>query len=530
MSKQTTRSAGQIAFATLISRILGLCRDMVKAYFLGTSMAADAFTVAFRIPSMLRQLLGEGALSAAFVPTYTEYLTRHNRDAAWKLVNNVITLLMGVLLTLTAAGVIFSPQFVQIIARGFDLIPGKLTLTVTLTRILFPYIFFVSLAALAMGILNSHRQFFIPALAPVMLNISLILSAFVLSPLFGDTPEQQVFGFAIGGLIGGMGQLAIQLPALFKLGLRYRPQFNWRHPGVVRIVKLMIPGLFGIAIYEINLFADTFLASLLEDGSIAALEYGNRLVQLPLGAFATAIGTAILPALSEHAAHHNVTELKKTFSHAIRLILLILIPATVGLILLADPMIRVLLQRGAFDASRSLPMTTGALTFYAFGLCSYGLVKGIVPVFYAMKDTQTPVKTAAVAMLTNITLNIILMRYLQLRGLALATALSATLNVVLLWLILNHRLGLKVNREIGVSVIKTLVATAIMGGICWISLQGCYAVFPTSILWGRLLVLFIPLILSLISFVGIAHLMRHNEIHEIIHLIRQKRKPVPSPK
>lgn len=527
MSETTTRSAGKIAIATLISRVLGLIRDMVKAYLFGTSIAADAFTVAFRIPSMLRQLLGEGALSAAFVPTYTEYLTTRTPRESWQLLNVVFSLLAGLLLVIVGVGIFLSPQIVQLMVAGFEQIPGKLTLTISLTRILFPYIFFVSLAALVMGILNSHRQFFIPALAPVMLNLSLIISAFTFCPLFGETPEKQIFGFAIGALIGGLGQLAIQLPPLIRLGFRFRPSFNWRHPGLIRILKLMAPGLFGIAIYEINLLADTFLASLLPTGSVASLEYGNRLVQLPLGAFATAIGTAILPSLSVHAAQENTQKLKETFSHALRLILLILIPATIGLIILADPIIRLLLQRGVFNITRSLPMTVGALTFYALGLCSYGMIKGVVPVFYAMKDTKTPVKVAAVAMTSNIVLNLILMQILELRGLALATALSATLNVSLLLFILRRRIGTFDELKILRSALKTTLATGIMGGVCWLSLSTCLHFWGTGVLWARVLNLFIPLILSIGVFFGFARLLRHSELDEIVGILVRRFKRMP---
>jgi len=463
-------SAGKIGLGTFTSRILGLVRDMTKAYFFGTGIAADAFTVAFRLPNLLRALLGEGTLSAAFVPIFGEYLATKDRREAWMLAGAAWSLLAVVLIAVCLIGVLLTPYLVKVMVYGYRGVPGKLDLTISLTRIMFPYIVFVGLAALAMGMLNSLRHFFAPAISPVLLNVGMIASMFLLCPRMGKLPSEQVYGLAIGVLAGGAAQLAIQIPFLKKKGMSFRFRPNWRHPGVRRILGLMLPGVVGLGVLEINMFVDTFLGALLQPGSVAALEYGNRLMQLPLGIFGVALGTAILPTLAIQAAREDFNQLRDTFSFAVRFVCFIMIPASLGLIVLRYPIIRLLFERGEFRHGHSVSMTATALMFYAAGLVFYGSVKCVAPVFYSLKDTRTPVKTAVIAMLSNIVLNVILMQFLGLGGLALATALSSLLNLTLLLRQLRRRLGYIKGREMATSLARMGLAGSVMAVVCWISM------------------------------------------------------------
>ncbi|MBN1504811.1 MAG: murein biosynthesis integral membrane protein MurJ [Candidatus Eisenbacteria bacterium] len=463
-------SAGKIGLGTLASRVLGLVRDMTKAYFFGTGMAADAFTVAFRIPNLLRALLGEGTLSAAFVPVFGEYLATKDRREAWALAGVVWSLLAVVLVAVCLAGVLITPLLVKVMVYGYRGVPGKLDLTISLTRMMFPYIVFVGLAALAMGMLNSLRHFFAPAFSPVLLNVGMIAAMVILCPRMGDVPEEQVYGLAVGVLAGGAAQLAIQIPFLKKKGMSFRFRPDWHHPGVRRILGLMLPGLVGLGVLEINTFVDTFLGALLAPGSVAALEYGNRLMQLPLGIFGVALGTAILPTMAIQAAREDYGQLRDTFAFAVRFVCFIMIPAALALVVLRYPIVRLLFERGEFRHGQSVSMTTWALMFYASGLAFYGSVKCVAPVFYSLKDTRTPVKTAVTAMLANIVLNVILMQFLGLGGLALATALSSLLNLTLLLRHLRRRLGYVKGREILSSIARMGVAGGAMAAVCWVSM------------------------------------------------------------
>ena len=464
-------SAGKIGLGTLASRVMGLVRDMTKAYFFGTGMAADAFTVAFRLPNLLRALLGEGTLSAAFVPIFGEYLTKKGRREAWALASAAWSILALVLVAISILGVLIAPFLVKVMAFGYRTVPGKLDLTISLTRWMFPYIVFVGLAALAMGILNSLRHFFAPAFSPVLLNLAMIASMVIFIPRMGNVAEKQIYALAGGVLVGGAAQLAIQIPFLRKKGMSFRFRPDWHHPGVKRILTLMLPGVVGLGVLEINSFVDTFLGALLQPGSVAALEYGNRLMQLPLGIFGVALGTAILPTLAIQAAKEDFKQLRDTFSFAVRYVCFIMIPASVGLMVLRYPIIRLLFERGQFREGQSVTMTAAALMFYAVGLCAYGSVKCVAPVFYSLKDTRTPVKTAVTAMLSNIVLNIILMQFLGLGGLALATALSSLLNLTLLLRHLRRRLGYIKGTEMLTGVARMWLAGGVMAAVCWVSMR-----------------------------------------------------------
>jgi putative peptidoglycan lipid II flippase len=516
------RAAGKLAGGTALSRVLGVVRDMLKAYLFGTGLAADAFTVAFRIPNMLRAFLAEGTLSAAFVPVFNDYLAKGRRKESWELARNAAGILSIVLLVVTLAGVLLAPVLVKVMAAGYTKVPGKIELTVSLTRMLFPYIFFVGLTALFAGILNSHRHFTMPALAPAMLNISMVAFMGLLCVRLAGGPEVQIYGLAAGALVGGALQLVIQLPVLRKKGMPTSLGFNFRHPAIGRIFKLMLPGVVGLGVLEINAFVDTYLAALLRPGSVAALEYGNRLMLLPMGMFGVALGTAALPTMSSLAVREEIEKLKDTLDTALRMIVFVMAPATVGLIVLREPVIRLLFQRGEFTAQESLAMTASALMFYSVGLVAYGSAKSLVAAFYSMKDTKTPVRCSAVAMVSNIILNLILMRYLELGGLALATALSSMINVALLTRFLRKKIGGVLRPSWGGSVKRSLASALAMGVVtywCYTLALGWAA--PTTLI-AKLAQVIIPVTAGVLSYVFFSFLLGSRELRLVGQALRKR--------
>ncbi|MCX5905652.1 MAG: murein biosynthesis integral membrane protein MurJ [Deltaproteobacteria bacterium] len=459
---EITRAAGVVGAATLLSRIFGFLRDMIVAQLFGAGMATDAFFVAFRIPNLFRRLVGEGALTASFIPVYSEYLSQRSKEESEQLVHTAFSLLAAFLLVLTGVGIIFSPWIVKLMAYGFSQEPEKFQLTVLLNRLMFPYMFFIGLVALVMGILNSLKHFAGPALAPVLLNISIITCALTLSRFF---PEP-IISLAIGVVIGGIAQFLFQIPFLRHKGIRLRWHWQLSHPGVKRIGLLMAPSILGLAVTQLNVLVNTLLASYLPEGSISYLYYADRLLEFPMGIFAIAIATAVLPSLSEHAAQKDIPALKETLAFALRLTFFVTLPAMAGLIVLRYPIINLLFQRGAFDA-HSAAMTAQALLFYAVGLAAFAGVRIIVPAFYSLQDTQTPVNIAIVALLANAALGALLMFPLQHGGLALATSLSAGLNFALLVLFLRRKLGRMGAAKVAVSFLKNFSASILLGIVCY---------------------------------------------------------------
>jgi putative peptidoglycan lipid II flippase len=458
-----TKAATTIGIGTFSSRILGFLRDMVIANFFGTGMAADAFFVAFRIPNLWRRLVGEGSLTISFIPVYTEYLTKRSEEESREVTHVAFTVAGIILLCLTIFGILFSPLLIRLIAPGwgFSAIPEKLQkfqLTVTLNQIIFPYLFFMGLFALCMGILNSLRHFFAPAFAPIFLNISIIGSVFLLYPVF----EKPVFALAIGVLAGGLFQVLFQIPFLLKKGIRFRFNFNFKHPAIKRIGSLMIPGLIGTAVYQLNVFIDTIFASLLPQGSVSYLFFADRLMEFPLGIFAIAVGMASLPSLSQLASAGRLEELKETLSFTFRLVSFVSVPAMVGLIALKTPIINLLFQRGQFDYHATL-MTAKALLFYSVGLWAIAGVRTVVPAFYSLQDTWTPLKIALICLGANVVFDATFIIPLKHAGLAFATSLSSTLNLLLLFRKLGPRLGgMNMGKNIQ-SFIRILFCSLLMG-------------------------------------------------------------------
>jgi len=458
--ENVSRAAGVVGFYTFLSRVLGLVRDMVVARFFGAGMAADAFFVAFRIPNLLRRLFAEGSMTIAFIPVFTEYLRLKTKEDAFELARIVLTLLSIILAIVTILGVLCSPWIVRLQAWGFGGVGDKYELTVLLTRITFPYIFLISIVALFMGVLNSLRHFAAPAAAPILLNVGIIGATIWISPHL----SQPIVGVAIGVIIGGILQVGLQIPWVIKKGISLLPRWAPSHPAVKRIGLLMLPAIFGSAIYQFNQFIGTLLASFLAEGSISYLYYADRLVQFPLGVFAIAISTAALPSLSKQVADKDLDEFRDTLSHSLRLTFFITIPSMAGLIILGRPIIQLFFERGAFD-SLSTVMTTKALVFYSVGLWAFSGIRVIVSAFYAFQDTKTPVKVATVALAANLIFSLLLMGPLKHGGLALALSLASSLQFCLLIIFLKRRIDIWELRPVLVSTGKCIIASVIMG-IC----------------------------------------------------------------
>lgn len=468
---KVAKAAGVVGAATLVSRIMGYIRDMVMSWAFGTTAAADAFYVAYRIPNLLRELLAEGSMSAAFIPVFTETLTKNSKEDARRLANAVFARLLIILLVLTALGIIFAPFIVKAIAWGWktEAYRDKFLMAATLTKMMFPYLLFIGLAALAMGMLNSLRSFLTPALSPVMLNIMTISGVVFIAPLM----PAPIMGAAIGVVLGGLFQFLIQVPGLMKQGMMIRPRLSPSHPGVKRIGRLSAPILLSSSVTQLNIFVSTILASFLATGSITYLFYGMRFIHFPLGIFGVALATAVLPTLSMQAARNEMADFRETFSLGIRLVFFIMFPAMAGLITLRVPIVSLLLEHGEFNRI-STDGTATALLYYAVGLWAFAGVRVVSQAFYSLQDTRSPVKIAVLALATNIILGtaFILWTPLAHGGLALATSIAAMVNIALLMKKLRKKIGRMDGRRIFRSLLKVIPASIAMGAIgWWVSMQ-----------------------------------------------------------
>ena len=459
---QLTRSAGVVGIATLTSRLLGLVRDLALAYYFGASNAMDAFYVAFRIPNLMRDLFAEGVMSAAFVPTFTRRLTTAGRDAAWRLGSQLVNALVVITGSAVVAGIVFAEPLTRLFARDFSDVPGKLELTVQLTRVMFPFLTLVAIAAACMGMLNSLRRFFVPALSPAMYNVSLILSAVVLVPLMPRAGFEPIMAIAFGVLLGGAGQIAAQYWMLHREGFRYRVALNPRDRGLQEVLGLMGPGTIAGAAMQLNLLVNTILATSQGTGAVSWLTFAFRLMYLPIGVFGVSIATAALPVLSRHAASGELHQMRRTISQALRLMLMLMVPAAVGLIVLAVPIVRLLFERGSFTPADT-EATALALACYAPGVIGYSAVRLAVPGFYALGTSMTPALVSIVSVGLNIVLNLTLVRVMGYAGLALGTALAALLNAGMLLALLRRRLGSLDGVRIANSFVRICIAATVMG-------------------------------------------------------------------
>jgi putative peptidoglycan lipid II flippase len=515
-NKSIAKSAGIIGAGTLLSRVLGFVRDIIFAAFFGTGIFAQAFVVAFRIPNMLRDLIGEGATNAAVVPVLVEELTHKGKKRFFELANILLNLVLVVLTLLAIAGFIFSRPIVIAIAPGFLADPLKLGVTVDLTRVIFPYLIFIGLAAYGMGVLNSLKHFTAPAFSPAMLNVSLILCMFIW--------KQDAMGLAIGVLLGGLLQVILQVPPLIKKGFSFR-QKKIMDPKVKRIGRLLLPRVFGAGVYQINVFISTILASIgsvVGEGAVAALYFSNRILQFPLAIFAIALAQAALPTLSGHAAAKEADKFRHNMNFLLRSIFFILLPASAGLIALSVPIIKTLFERGAFGIY-STDITSSALIFYAFGLLAYGAIKILVNGFYSLQDTKTPVKVAAFSLVVNIILNVVLMFPLKVGGLALATSISGTLNALILFVILRKRLGSFDEKSLLNSLLRISAASFAMGIFAFHINRYLGRIFTSALPFNQVLNLLITMSGSFIFYLLACHILNVKELKELKQWVLKKR-------
>jgi putative peptidoglycan lipid II flippase len=435
------RSSGVVSFFTMLSRVMGLARDVVFARVIGAEAFADVFFVAFKIPNFFRRLFAEGAFAQAFVPILGEYREQGSQAAVRSLISRVSGTLGLTLLLFTLVIVLAAPAMAAIFApKWFFNDPLKFTATAEMLRITFPYLMFISMTGVAGGILNSYDRFAVPAFTPILLNISLIAAALIAAPMF----EQPAFALAWGVLIAGILQFIFQIPFLLRIHMLPAPKVDWHHPGVRKILKLMGPAIFGVSVSQINLLLDTMLATFLPTGSVSWLYYSDRLSELPLGVFGVAIATVILPNLSRHHAASSTQQYSETLDWALKMILLIAVPASAALVLLAEPILVTLFYYGDVMTLRDMSMATLSLRAYALGLIAFMLIKVLAPGFFARQDMRTPVRIGIIAMVTNMVLNILfvvpLHFYWQIGhlGLAAATSVAAFLNAILLYVYLKR--------------------------------------------------------------------------------------------
>lgn len=457
------RSASKVSIAVMCSRLLGLVREQAFAALFGAGFAFDAFVVAFRIPNLLRDLFGEGALSAAFVTVFSDYDETRGPESTWQLAGNVIVFITILLSIITLLGIIFADKIVlALVDVDFEKIPDKVALTQLLTMIMFPFLIFISLSSVVMGILNTKGRFFIPALASSFFNLGSIIGGVSLAFLLAHNGHPSIVGMAIGTLIGGILQLGGQLPSLFRTDFKFKPHLNLRDPGLRRILKLMAPAIFGLAALQVNIFINTYFASSLQEGSISWLNYAFRFFQFPVGVFGVAISVAAMPLLSRQAAAKEFARLKETFTSSLTLAFSLTIPATVGLILLSEPIIKIIFEHGHFTAADTIK-TAEALRFYALGLFAYASVKVMVPVFYALDDTRFPVFGSFLAVAVNITIILLSITSLHHKAMALSVSGAMTANFLFLGTILYRKLDGYSLSYLLTGMSKVVFAACLMG-------------------------------------------------------------------
>ncbi len=517
-----TKAAGIIGLAVMCSRVLGLVREQVCAALFGGGGAMDAFTAAFRIPNLLRDLFAEGALSTAFVTTFSKTIARSGDAAAWRLANKVATLTLIVLGALCIAGMVFSSQLVGLLAPGFD--ADKAALTAQLTRIMFPFIVMVSMAALVMGMLNAKSVFGMPAMASSFFNIGSIVGGVALGAWFDPSfGPHALVGLALGTLIGGALQLVVQLPSLRRLGYRYHPDFHWRDQGVTAILALMGPSVIAASTTQFNVLVNSMFASTLGDGAIFWLAIAFRLMQLPLGLFGVALGTVTLPLLSRLVVAGHMSGFRAELARAMRLMFLLTIPSTVGLMVLAEPIISVLYQHGKFDAHEAA-QAGGALRFYAIGLMGYAALKVLVNAFYALDKRKTPMVVSFLAVGLNLLFNWIFTFRLHWGhlGLAFSTGLVATCNFLVLYVLMYKQLGGLETRRMLVLLAKTALAAGALGAVCFGSTHWLLSAWPTQGFIPKASALLATIVIGGVVFVSCCLVLRIEELDELKRVVLRR--------
>ena len=517
-----TRGAAVVGLAVLCSRVLGLAREQIFAALFGGGRVMDAFTIAFRIPNLLRDLFAEGALSTAFVTVFSRTGALQDDASAWRLANKVATLAAVTLSAITVLGILSAPWLVGLLAPGFD--PQKAALTVTLTRVMYPFILLVSLAALVMGMLNARNVFGVPAMASSFFNLGSIIAGVLiglwLDPHFG---ERAILGLAIGTLIGGALQLLVQLPTLHAQGYAWRADFHWRDPGVRAILRLMGPSVIAASTTQVNVLVNSVFASKLGDGPTFWLTVAFRLMQLPLGIFGVALGTVALPLLARMAATGNTAGFRSELARGMRLAFLMTIPASVGLMVLAEPIISVLYQHGRFGAHETAE-SAGALRFYAIGLCGYAALKVLVNAFYALDRRKTPMVVSFLAVGLNLLLNWIFTLRLGWghRGLAFSTACVATSNFLILYMLMRSHLGRLESRAMLALLGKIAVASSLLLGIAWAGGHFLLADWAVQAFWPKLASLLLVIATGAAGFFFAASALGIAEVHDISRAVRRR--------
>jgi putative peptidoglycan lipid II flippase len=526
-SSQIARSAGVIGLATMTSRILGMVRDQVLAYYFGAGDAMDAFRIAFRLPSLLRELFAEGAMSAAMVPTFTRAVASGGKSQAWRVGNNVINLMVVITGAFVLAGIIFAGPLVTLYAGDFGKVPGKIELTIRLTRLMFPFLTMVTVAAVLMAMLNAVHRFFIPALSPAMFNVATIVCALLLvppAPRLGITP---IVAIAIGTLLGGAGQVLLQWPALHREGFRYRASLDLRDEGLRQIGRLMGPGIAGLAAVQVNLLVNSWLATGLGTGAVSWLDYAFRLMYMPIGLFGISIATAALPRISRYAALNDGAGVRRSVSSGLRMMLMLNVPATAGLVALAAPIVSLIYERGRFTHGDTLA-TAGALICYAPGLLGYSAVKLVSPAFYALGTSRAPVLASGASVIINIVLNLVLVRVLGHRGLALGTAIAAISNAAMLLWLLHRRLGGIDGRRLATAFSKIALASLVMAGAAYEAERVLRIPFGGAGLSTQAIRVFGAIGIGLAVLAGSAQALRISEFTESLRLVRTRLKRGPS--
>ncbi len=514
------RSASAVSTAVMCSRVLGLVREQVFAGLFGAGTAYDAFVVAFRIPNLLRDLFGEGALSAAFVTVFSDYDTNKGTRATWQLASNVLVFIAILLSLITLLGISLAPAIVQLLAPDFSQIAGKSELTGLMTRIMFPFLLFVALSAVVMGMLNTRGKFFVPAMSSSFFNLGSIIGGTSLALVLPKFGQPAIVGMAWGTLIGGFLQLAIQLPTLKRLGFIFKPQLNLRDPGLRKILRLMVPATIGLSATQINIFVNTNFASSCMEGSVSWLNYAFRMVQLPIGVFGVALSIAAMPVLAKQAARKDYTGLRQTFSSSLVMVFSLAIPATVGLILLAQPIIRLIFEHGAFDSTDTLH-TAQALTCYAFGLFAYSAVKIMVPVFYALDDTKYPVIGSFLAVAANIVMINLTIDSFSFRAIALSTSCAMAINFLFLGYVLYKKLTGFSLLYLGRGLLKILTASLVMAaGLLW--MKNRLNPLLSAAIPLQLLGVFLVVSGSALLYIAVLHLLKLPEFRAITGKIQQR--------
>jgi putative peptidoglycan lipid II flippase len=511
-------AAGSISVATMISRVLAMGREMVMSTYFGAGYFTDAFNTAFRVPNLLRDLFAEGALSSAFVPAFVRCMIEKGEAEAWLLANRVINMLAIMLSGITLIFYFGASWFVYLLAAPFASLPGKFELTVQMTRIMSPFLLFVALAAAVMGMLNAGGRFFIPAMAPSAFNVCAILAGIFLSPFMHNFGLAPVVSMAIGALVGGASQLLIQLPAAYRAGYRYRFILDIKDPGVRQIAKIMLPAVVGLSATQINVAVDTQLAGTFGNGPISYLNYAFRLIQLPIGLFGVSIATTTFAAVSFHAARNNIEQLRSTVAGNLRLTACLTFPATVGLILFRREIVQLLYQRGLFLAADTF-RTSQVLFLYALALFAYSGVKILVPTFYALNDTKTPVRISICSVAAKIAANFLLIVPLGFLGLALATAVASWLNFILLAWICSKRTGAQ--WSLGDLAVYSRIAAAslLMGLISLLAFQAGARFVPAGGTIGLAMHLGIAIAVAMVLILPLLRLFKIQEERELSAII-----------